>query len=226
MPKMGDSMEVGKLLSWRFKSGDTVKSGDIIAEIETDKSNVEIEAEDNGVFRTTVQVGAEVPVGDVIATIGDSVVSTTPKSVETIVPVKVAALEPGRSTLSMSTNGQLTPAPSQERIKASPPCSTCGRTSGTSTSRRLPVPGPNGRVIEADVISFAAKPAAPAPQVSKPEPVAEPVANTGAVQELSQMRARYCAAYGREQDDNPSLLHHGRSGHGRGNGTAREAEQL
>ena len=81
MPKMGDSMEVGKLLSWKKRSGETVKSGDVIAEIETDKSNVEIEAEDDGVLVTTVSEGAEVPVGGVIATIGGvsvSAATTTP----------------------------------------------------------------------------------------------------------------------------------------------------
>jgi pyruvate dehydrogenase E1 component beta subunit len=72
MPKMGDSMEVGKLLSWKKQSGEQVKSGDIIAEIETDKTNVEIEAEEDGVFQTTIEEGAEVPVGSTIATIGEA----------------------------------------------------------------------------------------------------------------------------------------------------------
>jgi pyruvate dehydrogenase E1 component beta subunit len=70
MPKMGDSMEVGKLLSWRKQTGDNVKSGEVIAEIETDKSNVEIEAEEDGVLQTSVEEGTEVPVGATIATIG------------------------------------------------------------------------------------------------------------------------------------------------------------
>ncbi len=76
MPKMGDSMEVGKLLSWRKQNGEQVKSGDIIAEIETDKSNVEIEAEEDGVLQTSVEAGAEVPVGATIATIGGASVAT------------------------------------------------------------------------------------------------------------------------------------------------------
>jgi pyruvate dehydrogenase E1 component beta subunit len=76
MPKMGDSMEVGKLLSWRKQSGEQVKSGDIIAEIETDKSNVEIEAEEDGVLQTSIEEGAEVPVGATIATIGGVSVAT------------------------------------------------------------------------------------------------------------------------------------------------------
>src|SRR5579862_6544014 len=71
MPKMGDAMESGTLLAWRKKSGEPVAAGDVIAEIETDKSNVELEAEDAGVLQTRVSEGASVPVGAIIATIAD-----------------------------------------------------------------------------------------------------------------------------------------------------------
>ncbi len=73
MPKMGDAMEEGTLVSWLKQDGETVAAGDVIAEIETDKSNVEIEAEDAGVLHIQAQPGAVVPVGKVIAVIGDSV---------------------------------------------------------------------------------------------------------------------------------------------------------
>jgi pyruvate dehydrogenase E1 component beta subunit len=71
MPKMGDAMTEGTLLSWLKSDGETVKAGDVIAEIETDKSNVEVEAEDSGVLQIKAQIGSTVPVGFVIATIGD-----------------------------------------------------------------------------------------------------------------------------------------------------------
>jgi pyruvate dehydrogenase E1 component beta subunit len=71
MPKMGDAMESGTLTSWRKKDGEHVNAGDIIAEIETDKSNVEIEAEQAGILITKVDSGAEVPVGAIIALIGE-----------------------------------------------------------------------------------------------------------------------------------------------------------
>ena len=73
MPKMGDAMEEGTLVSWHKQDGETVAAGDVIAEIETDKSNVEIEAEDAGVLHIQAQPGAVVKVGKVIAVIGDSV---------------------------------------------------------------------------------------------------------------------------------------------------------
>lgn len=71
MPKMGDAMEEGTLLTWHKQDGETVKVGDVIAEIETDKSNVEVEAEDAGVLHVQAQPGETVPVGAVIAVIGD-----------------------------------------------------------------------------------------------------------------------------------------------------------
>ena len=78
MPKMGDAMEEGTLLTWHKQDGDSVQAGDVIAEIETDKSNVEVEAEESGVLRIQAQPGTVVPVGKVIATIGD--VAPTPKA--------------------------------------------------------------------------------------------------------------------------------------------------
>ncbi len=73
MPKMGDAMEEGTLLSWKKQDGESVVVGDVIAEIETDKSNVEVEAEEAGVLHVQAKEGDVVPVGTVIATIGELV---------------------------------------------------------------------------------------------------------------------------------------------------------
>ena len=65
-------MEKGNLAKWLKKEGDNVKSGDVIAEIETDKANVEIEAFGTGVLRKIiVEEGGQVPVGDLIGVIAD-----------------------------------------------------------------------------------------------------------------------------------------------------------
>jgi pyruvate/2-oxoglutarate dehydrogenase complex dihydrolipoamide acyltransferase (E2) component len=70
MPKMGYDMTEGKIARWIKQEGDTVQVGDAIAEIETDKVSIEIEAFDAGVLRTIVrQVGDRVEVGGVIAVI-------------------------------------------------------------------------------------------------------------------------------------------------------------
>ena len=75
MPPLSPSMEEGTLAKWLVKEGDEVRSGDIIAEIETDKATMEFEAVDEGVIgRIVVPAGSEnVKVGTVIAVIGESV---------------------------------------------------------------------------------------------------------------------------------------------------------
>src|SRR5437016_2316471 len=73
MPKMGDSMEEGTILRWMKKEGDTVVVDEPIAEVETDKANVEIPAEEGGtISKIVVQEGQTVAVGAVIALIGDA----------------------------------------------------------------------------------------------------------------------------------------------------------
>ena len=70
MPSMGADMREGTILRWRKNEGDEVQRGEIIAEIETDKANVEIEAFGSGVFRKALgKEGDTVPVGTVIAVI-------------------------------------------------------------------------------------------------------------------------------------------------------------
>ncbi|MDR7483564.1 MAG: lipoyl domain-containing protein, partial [Armatimonadota bacterium] len=68
MPKLGDAMTEGKVLRWLKQAGEAVRKGEPIAEIETDKVNVEIEAEWDGVLsRILVDAGGVVPVGAPIA---------------------------------------------------------------------------------------------------------------------------------------------------------------
>ncbi|MBC8141390.1 MAG: 2-oxo acid dehydrogenase subunit E2, partial [Armatimonadetes bacterium] len=71
LPKMGDAMEEGSIVQWLKNVGDAVKAGEAIAELETDKSNVEIEADADGFLTAiNVQAGEMVPVGTVIGVIG------------------------------------------------------------------------------------------------------------------------------------------------------------
>lgn len=72
MPKLGYDMEAGKVGGWIKKVGDEVARGDVIAEIETDKSTVEMEATASGTLVEIVHdAGAEVPVGETIAWLED-----------------------------------------------------------------------------------------------------------------------------------------------------------
>jgi len=72
MPKLSDTMTEGTLVSWKKKVGDKVSSGEILAEIETDKATMEWEATDDGILQKIyVEEGGKVNVGDRIAFIGE-----------------------------------------------------------------------------------------------------------------------------------------------------------
>ena len=73
MPSLGADMEAGTLVEWRKKPGDTVKRGDIIAEVETQKGLIEIEVFDEGIIgKLLIKEGAKIPVGTVMALINQS----------------------------------------------------------------------------------------------------------------------------------------------------------
>ncbi len=72
MPKLGYDMETGTIGSWLKRVGDTINRGDVIAEIETDKTTVEMEATASGTLAEIVhEAGAAVPVGEPIAWLDD-----------------------------------------------------------------------------------------------------------------------------------------------------------
>ena len=74
MPRLSDTMEDGVVSVWLKKVGDTIARGEILAEIETDKALMELEAYDDGVLeQILVQAGARVPIGSPIAVVGDAV---------------------------------------------------------------------------------------------------------------------------------------------------------
>ncbi|MHB1399686.1 MAG: dihydrolipoamide acetyltransferase family protein [Trichloromonadaceae bacterium] len=99
MPKLSDTMAEGTILSWRVKQGDRVSRGDIIAEVETDKAAMEMEAFEDGVIASlAVQEGETVAVGTVIAVIETAAAgseATTPAAKKAPEPVKEEA-EPAK----------------------------------------------------------------------------------------------------------------------------------
>jgi pyruvate dehydrogenase E2 component (dihydrolipoamide acetyltransferase) len=70
MPKLSDTMEEGTVIEWKKKTGDAVKKGDVLAEVESDKASFELEADADGVLSIIIDAGKPVPVGDLIANIG------------------------------------------------------------------------------------------------------------------------------------------------------------
>ena len=72
MPKLGVDMQEGEIIEWKKQEGDTVSEGDVLLEIMSDKTNMELEAEDSGVLLKIVrQAGDTVPVTEVIGYIGE-----------------------------------------------------------------------------------------------------------------------------------------------------------
>ncbi|MGI4789906.1 MAG: dihydrolipoamide acetyltransferase family protein [Janthinobacterium lividum] len=183
MPKMGDAMEEGTLLEWKKQDGETVKSGDVIAEIETDKSNVEIEAEDAGILHVKAEAGAVLPVGTIIAIIGDDVparsngggsskpAASVPAS-NSLPPAQQAerkreaaaeydTLLPATASAPQTLNG----SSSVERLKASPLARSVAKQRGLDIAQ-ITGTGPLGRIVEADVIAFATSAPASAPSTA------------------------------------------------------------
>ena len=192
MPKLSDAMETGKVIKWLKKEGDAVKGGDVIAEIETDKANVEIEAFGGGVLRKImVGEGGQVPVGDMIGVIADPAddigsVATAPSprpaaaapapsaAPSTARPDPLPAMESYKSAPATNEVVPMSAAPAQTpgrdgRVKASPLARKVAAQSGVDL-RLLQGTGPGGRIVRRDVETAAAAPrpaAAPAP--SRPQ---------------------------------------------------------
>ena len=84
MPALSPTMEKGNLTRWLVRDGDAVRAGDVLAEIETDKASMELEAAGDGVVSRIVIAGGtdDVPIGTVIALIGDAAVEATDRSTD------------------------------------------------------------------------------------------------------------------------------------------------
>jgi pyruvate dehydrogenase E2 component (dihydrolipoamide acetyltransferase) len=161
MPKMSDTMEEGTLVSWQKKVGDKVKSGDILAEVETDKATMELEAyEDGTLLYVGIKEGEAVPVDGIIAVIGEEGANVdallarengeaAPESTSQEVPKKESVKE--EKTVSVADSG--------DRIKASPLAKRLAEDKGINLNE-VEGSGDNGRIVKRDVDDF--KPAAKA----------------------------------------------------------------
>ena len=185
MPALSPTMEEGTLAKWLVKEGDTVKSGDLLAEIETDKATMEFEAVDEGVIgRILIAEGTDnVKVGTVIATIsGDDEAAPAPKAAAKQEP---KAETPETEAPKATAPAEMKAAPvaaapakaSGDRVKASPLARRIASEKGVDLAG-LSGTGPNGRIVRADVegAKGGAAPAAGAPAASVPavKPAAVP----------------------------------------------------
>ncbi len=209
MPKMGDAMEEGTLVRWLKQEGEMVKAGEPIAEIATDKATIELEAPASGILRgIRVQEGATVPINTPLAYIlaeGESLPAeldrdgkpaeapspVPPSSVgvpPTIAPSPVPSPPVGeRAETPLAPSGGEGQGVRAERILASPLARKIAREHGIDL-RLLKGTGPQGRIVERDVLAYlqqrAAQPAAVAPA---PAPIA---ARTESLNRLRQITAQ------------------------------------
>ncbi len=176
MPQMGYDMEQGTLIRWLKLEGDEVKRGEPLAEIETDKAVVEMEAHASGILRKTLAAeGATVPVGQMIGIIAAADEDISELEVAVATPVPEAAPPPAataREDAVAAPAGQEMTAPGGEK-KASPVARRLAKEKGIDLGQ-VTGTGPGGRITREDVLAFeAAGPAASTPAPPALTPAAE-----------------------------------------------------
>jgi len=180
MPKLSDTMTEGLLGSWLKSVGDTIARGDIIAEVETDKATMGLEAFDSGILlEQRVRAGETVPVGTVLGIIGNA----GEKPEGTAAPATVAADEvraaPATAPQQVATEKEAVARPADAAEKTSPVVRRRARELGIDLDN-FPGSGPGGRVLLEDLARFVAE---------KPTQAPEAVAETSAGDEQSEDQA-------------------------------------
>jgi pyruvate dehydrogenase E2 component (dihydrolipoamide acetyltransferase) len=191
MPALSPTMTEGTLARWLKKEGDPIKAGDVIAEIETDKATMEVEAVDEGVLGKiivpdgTAGVAVNAPIAVLLGegeTLADMPASPAPSPTPSPSPAP-ASSAPAAAAPPPSPPAAASPAP-QKGNGASPPA---GRIFASPLARRMAAQaglelaalkgsGPNGRIVRADIeAALAGAPASPAPAAA-PTPTAAPPA--------------------------------------------------
>jgi pyruvate dehydrogenase E2 component (dihydrolipoamide acetyltransferase) len=182
MPALSPTMEEGTLARWLVKEGDSVSSGDLLAEIETDKATMEFEAVDEGVIsQILVAEGTDgVKVGTVIAMIQGEDEGAAPSKAAPTPPTTAKAEAPVVAPPPLPVAAPAPAAPAKvagDRIKASPLARRIAADKGVELAG-LTGTGPNGRIVKADVEGAQPGAAMPAPAASAAAPatIAAPAA--------------------------------------------------
>ena len=177
MPKLSDTMTEGTLLKWHKQVGDSVEIGDLLAEIETDKATMEMEAFDDGVLtEILVHEGDKAPIGAVLAVLnGDSATtarqpqpekSPSPPTAPQPAPVAPSPATPSPLPAQTATPPPFSPPPTDDRVIASPLARKVAAELGVNLSA-VTGTGPAGRITKTDVEAASHSPAVkPAPSPS------------------------------------------------------------
>jgi pyruvate dehydrogenase E2 component (dihydrolipoamide acetyltransferase) len=167
MPKLSDTMTVGTLVKWLKKEGDTVKAGDMLAEIETDKATMELESFFAGTLLALfVRAGSQVPLGAALCAIGkpgEKVEAPAPKAApQAETPSPSPSLpSPAPEPAPVHAAPAATPAPAAvpaaagARVRISPLARKLAAEKGIDPAA-ITGSGPGGRVVRADVVAAAA----------------------------------------------------------------------
>ena len=164
MPKMSDTMQEGVIASWLKKEGDEVSSGDILAEVETDKATMELEAYEDGVLlHIAVKAGESVVIDGPIAVIGEKgadwkklleaqAVDGSDEKSDNTENAEETAATPEKAPAS-STGGAPSTSSSNGRLKASPLAKKLAEDKGIDISK-VKGTGEGGRIIKKDIEEF------------------------------------------------------------------------
>jgi pyruvate dehydrogenase E2 component (dihydrolipoamide acetyltransferase) len=187
MPKLSDTMTEGTLVKWRKKEGDKVATGDILAEVETDKATMEMESFDDGILhKFLVAEGTKVPIGGKLALMlkkGEQPPADDAAPAEAPAPAKKAeaSAAPAQASAPSAAPAQSPKAGKSSeggRVKASPLAKKIAASKGVDLSS-LQGSGPGGRIVRKDVES-AQPGAASASALSAPQVAAVPSMPAGA----------------------------------------------
>ena len=176
MPRLSDTMEEGVIANWHKQVGDKVSRGEVVAEIETDKALMELEAYDDGVLeKILVEAGTTVPIGEPIAVLGDGSGAAAEAASAPAAPAEAPAetAAPAAPEEAPAATGPAETPAGGPKPKASPLAKAVAKEKGVDLGT-VQGSGPGGRIIRADIEAAASSgPAAPAPAETAPAPASQ-----------------------------------------------------
>lgn len=198
MPLLSDTMTEGKIVAWNKKVGDTVKSDDVLAEVETDKATMEVVGYEEGtLLYTGVEAGNAAKVNEIIAIVGkpgtdvSAFVAAEKSGGNATAPAGEPAAEAAPQEATPAAEQAPASGSSDQRIKASPLAKKLAAEKGIDLSK-VNGSGDNGRITKKDIDSYvpaAAPTKAPATTAAKTTTAAAPVGQEGHTDiPLTQMR--------------------------------------
>jgi pyruvate dehydrogenase E2 component (dihydrolipoamide acetyltransferase) len=172
MPKLSDTMEEGTIVEWKKKSGDEVRTGDVLAEVESDKATFDLEAEADGVLSILVEQGVPAKIGAPIARIGEASAAAPAKQAAAPKPAaqpKPKEPEPPSQVVEerepVAASAPTSPAPPEvspdgqdggkgdgQHVKASPLAKRLAAEMGVDLAT-VKGTGPDGRIVKEDVLA-------------------------------------------------------------------------